>query len=57
MAKRLDGSRCRSVQRPHCARWGPCSPCLPKGRSSPTFRLMYYGQTAGWSKMPLGMDV
>ena len=38
----------------HCVRWGPIS---PKKDSSPTFRLMYCGQTAGLIKMPLGTEV
>jgi len=29
----------------------------PKGTAAPNFRPMYCGQTAGWMKMPLGMEV
>ena len=40
----------------HCVRWGPSSP--PLKRHSPQFSAyVCYGQTAGWTKMPLGMGV
>jgi len=46
----------RPWYRPHCVRWGPSS--LPKMGHSPTFQSMvYYGQTAGWIKMPFGTKV
>ena len=53
--------------RPHprglCVRWGSSPPPFPKRRRSsgaepPQFSAhVYYGQTAGWSKMALGMEV
>jgi len=58
----------RSSSRPHCARWGPSSP-HQKGGRAPNFRPIsivassqfsvhvYCGQTAGWMKTPLGMEV
>jgi len=61
VAKRLHGSRCRLVRarrRPmrHSVRWGPSSP--PLNRHSPQFSAIgRCGQTAGWTKMPLGMEV
>jgi len=46
----------RPWPRPHCVIWGPISP--EKGaQQPPTFRPMYCGPTAGWSKMALGMEV
>jgi len=46
-----DGPR----SRPHCARWRPSSPS-PKGAQLPQFSAnVHCGQTAGWTKMPLGM--
>ena len=43
--------------RPHCARWGPSS-LPPKRGTAPQFSAhVYCGQTAGWTKMPLGMEV
>jgi len=43
--------------RPHCVRWGPSSP-PQKGDRAPQFLAHFYcGQTAGWIKMPLGMEV
>ena len=42
---------------PHCVRWGPRSPS-PKGGGVPQFSThVYSGQTAGWIKMALGMEV
>jgi len=42
--------------RPHCARWGPISP--PKKKHSPPFSAhIYRGQTAGRTKMALGMEI
>jgi len=65
VAKRLDASRChwyggRPPPRELCVRWGPSPP--PKRRQSPgcspQFSAhVYCGQTAGWIKMALGMDV
>jgi len=49
----------RPWPRRHCVRWGPCS-ALPKKRaeSSPQFSAQVYcGQTAGWIKVALGMEV
>ena len=41
-----------------CVRWGSRSPCRKKGRSLPNFRPhVYCGQTAGWIKLALGMEV
>ena len=41
----------------HCVRWGPSSPS-PKGAQSPKFSAnVCCGQTAGWTKMLLGMVV
>jgi len=41
----------------HCVRWGPRSPPL-KVHSPPQFLAnVRCGQTAGWTKMPLGMEV
>ena len=40
----------------HCVRWGPSSP--PLKRHSPQFSAnVRFGQTAGWTKMPLGIEV
>jgi len=49
--------RGRRRPRPHCARRGPSSP--PQiGSTAPQFSVhVYCGQTAGWIKMPLGMEV
>ena len=43
---------------PHCVtgRWGPRSPS-PKGRSPQFSANVRCDQTAGWTKMPLGMEV
>ena len=39
-----------------CVRWGPTP--FPKRGPSPQFSAhVYCGQTAGWIKMPLGMEV
>jgi len=44
--------------RPHCARLGPSSPPQKGGRAPPQFLAhVYCGQTAGWIKMALGMEV
>jgi len=46
----------RPQPRRHCVRWGPSSPPL-KGHN-PRFSVnVRCGQTAGWTKMPLGMEV
>jgi len=39
----------------HCVRWGPSF--LPKGHSPQFLAHVSCGQTAGWIKMPLGMEV
>jgi len=42
---------------PHYVRWGPSFP-LPKKGAEPQFSAHdYCGQTAGWIKMALGMEV
>jgi len=48
----------RPQPRWHCVRWGPSSPS-PKGAQPPPQFLanVRCGQTAGWSKTPLGMEV
>ena len=47
--------------RPHCSRWGLLDgdpAALPKkGQSPPFLAHVYCGQTAGWIKMALGMEV
>ena len=40
----------------HCVRWGPSSPPL-KGHSPQFSANVRCGQTAGWTKMSLGMEV
>jgi len=41
-----------------CVVWGPRSPLPKRGRSSPKFSAhVYCGQTAGWMKLVLGMEV
>jgi len=40
----------------HCVRWGPAPP-FPKGHSHKFSANVRCGQTAGWTKMPLGMEV
>ena len=48
----------RPRPRPHCVTWGPRSPSPKKGHSSPQcLAHVCCGQTAGWTKMPLGMEV
>ena len=40
----------RSRPRPHCVRWNPAPP--------PQLSVhLRFGQTAGWTKLPLGMEV
>jgi len=46
----------RSRPRRHCVRWGPSSPPL-KGHSPQFSANVRCSQTAGWTKMPLGMEV
>jgi len=62
VAKWLDGSRCHLVggrPRPkrHCVRWEPSSPPQKGDRFTQFSAHVYYGQTAGWMKMPLGMEL
>jgi len=46
----------RPQHRPHCARWGPSSP--PLKEHSPQFSThVRCGQTAGWTKMPLSVEI
>ena len=47
---------CRPQHRPHCVRWGQPP---PKRRTAvPQFSAhVYCGQTAGWIKMPVGMEL
>jgi len=45
----------RPRTRPRCVRWGP-SPS-PKGTQPPILAHICCGPTAGWIKMPLGMEV
>jgi len=40
----------------HCVRWVPSSPS-PKGARPQFSANVCCGQTAGWTKMPLGMEV
>ena len=40
----------------HCVRWVPSSPPL-MGYSLQFLAIVRCGQTAGWTKMPLGMDL
>ena len=49
----------RPRHRPHCARWRPSSPPQKRGAvSPPQFSAnVRCGQTCGWTKMPLGMEV
>jgi len=47
----------RSRPRPQCARGGPSSPSPKKGHSPQFLAHVYCGQTAGWFKMPLSVDV
>jgi len=42
--------------RRHCLRWGPISPPL-KGHSPQFSANVRCGQSNGWAKMPLGMEV
>ena len=38
--------------------WEPSSPPVKKGHSSPPFSAyVFCGQTAGWIKIPLGMEI
>jgi len=47
----------RPQPRRHCVRWGPSS-TSPKAGHSPQFSAnVRCGQTAGWTKMPLSMEV
>ena len=47
----------RPRTRPHCVRWGPSS-ALKRDTAPPHFSAhVCCGQTTGWIKMPLGMEV
>jgi len=49
------GGRHQPRRRRHCVRWGPSSPPL---KGHPQFSTnVCCGQTAGWTKMQLGMEV
>jgi len=39
-----------------CVRWGPSFPS-PKGAQPPIYDNVRCGQTTGWTKMALGMEV
>jgi len=55
-----DVIRYGGIRRPkgHCVQWGPSSPPRKKGTDHTQFLAhIYCGQTAGWIKMPLGMEV
>jgi len=48
----------RPLPWPLCVRWGPSYPRKKGTLTSTQFlALVYCGQTAGWMKMPLGMEV
>jgi len=50
--------RGRPWPRRHCVRWGPSSALPEKGSAPPQFSAhVYCGQTAGWIKVALGMEV
>jgi len=53
-----DATRYDGMPRPtrHCVRWGPAPPPL-KEHSLQFSANVRCGQTAGWTKMPLGMEV
>ena len=60
MAKRMDGSRCHLVRRLTSAQATLCYgvPAPPKRGTAPEFTThVYCGQTAGWMKVPLGVEV
>ena len=46
----------RPQPRKHCVRWGHSYPS-PKGHSPQFSANVRCGQTSGWTKMPLGMEV
>jgi len=49
------GRELMPLSKRHSVRWGPSS---PKGGRDPQFLAhVYCGQTAGWTKMPFGMEV
>ena len=48
----------RRLPKPHCVRWGPDPAPLSKRDTDPQFSAhVCCGQTAGWIKIPLGMEV
>jgi len=47
----------RPQPRRHCVRWGPCSPSPKGAQPSQISGHVRCGQTAGWTKMPLGMEL
>jgi len=64
VAKRPDGSRSYwhggrpQLRRPYGVRWGPSPPSPKKGRAPRQFSAHFYcGQTAGCTKMLLGMEL
>jgi len=56
VAKRLYQVTTWSQPRRHCVRWEPSS-ASPKWAQPPTLVNVRCGQTAEWTKMPLGMEV
>ena len=48
---------CRPQPSRHCVWWGPSSPPLKGHSPFPNFRPVRCGETAEWTKMPLGMEV
>jgi len=59
VAKRLERLRSRLWPRRLCVRWGPTSPFPKRGRNIPSqfSPHVHCGQTAGWIKITLGMEI
>ena len=49
------GGRPRAKQ--YCVRWGPSAPSTKREQKPQFSAHVYCGQTGGWIKMPLGMEV
>jgi len=47
----------RPQPRRHCARWGASSPLPKRGHTCQFLAHVYCGQTAGWMKMSLGVEI